>query len=330
MSIGGSHEGVTMRFEAITAMVLAGLLLTGCGRPNASGIYVAEFSQQVTLVQLVETKDGILSGRLEEQSIDEGGLVRSQSFNLDGVSSGHDLMFKPTNAWFGSLTATGTFNGSELSLVGAGYTLNAKRSSLDKYQSAISQLQKTAAVQRQRLADAKAQEAVQAASAQAEKDRTDKASKLQAAESQIHTDAAKLEAAIVQAPDFGAQAVANTARISRMVELAPRLNVVARNQLVVQANQVVVATNQIEVARQQYAIGLNQIVGNSGRLADEVQRFCTSSEGAQLAQACSGALTAAGELKKAMSHAVTSFVPHKEAVQRELSRQTDLMAQFGG
>jgi hypothetical protein len=48
--------------------------------------------RQVTLVQLVETKDGNVTGRLEQVSIGTNGIVSDQATAVDGAASQHDLI----------------------------------------------------------------------------------------------------------------------------------------------------------------------------------------------------------------------------------------------
>jgi hypothetical protein len=319
-----------LRIELAACAVLTSLALASCGRPDASGIYVYPSDRDVTLVQLVETKDGALTGRLENLRVDPEGNVHDKSVNLDGAASGHDLMFKPTSAWFGGLNATGSFDGGALTLTGADISLKAERSSLEKYQAAVTRLQSFAVADRQHVAAAKAQEATQAARAEADVEAEKRVSALEAATAELRNDAAKLDSAIAAAPDFGQRAVANTAEISKMMSVAPSLNGMERSRLMVAANQVVDGTNQIEIARSQYALGLGQIAQRGGPLADHVQQFCRSPEGVHFTQPCAGATAAASAFKKSMVHGVSSFGGHKQVVQTELSRQSALIGRMGG
>jgi uncharacterized protein (DUF2237 family) len=319
-----------MRIELAAYAALTSLMLASCGRLDASGIYVLPSDREVTLVQLVETKDGTLTGRLENVRVDAAGVVHDKSVNLDGAASGHDLMFKPTSAWFGGLNATGSFDRGGLTLTGAGLSLKADRSSLEKYQAAVAHLRSLATTDRQSIAAARAQEAAQAAQAQAETEAAKRVSALEAASVELRSDTAKLDSAIAAAPDFGQRAAANTVEISKMMSVAPTLNGIERNRLMVSANQVVVGTNQIEVARSQYALGLSQIAQRGGPLADQVLQFCGSPRGVQFTQPCSGAMAAASDFKKSMMHGVSSFGGHKQTVQTELSRQSELIRRMGG
>ena len=256
---------------------------------------------------------------------------------MDGAVSKHDLMFKPASAWYGGVTGTGTFSGNDLSLVGTGFSLNARRSSLENYKSAVAHLQSVAASERQRLAAIQAQQAAQAAAEQAaaaEADRVraaaDKAAKIEAAAAQLRDETAKMNAAVAASPDFGQRSAANTARVVKMMQIAPTLSGQNRNQLIVAANQVVVGTNQIEVARTQYAIGLNQIVQQAAPLADQLQKFCGSPEGAQFTQPCVAANAAAADFQASLLRGRNAFNGYKQAVQDDLARQSAMIQRMGG
>jgi hypothetical protein len=317
-----------MRAIGIAGSVLAALALSSCEEPNASGIYLSSSERQVTLVQLVEAKDGKLSGRLEEVRIGGDGAVSDQSTNLDGIASKQDLMFKPASAWFGGLAASGRFNGDDLTLTGTGFTLQAERSSLEKYQAAVAHLQSVAAADRQRIATAQAAQAAQAAKVQAQQAQeksigiaADRASRIEAAAYALGGETGRLNAALTAAPDFGLRAASNTARIAQILKAAATSSPNGRNQLAVEANQVIVATNQIEVARTQYANELNQIVQRAGPVAVELQRFCGSPEASQFARPCERAKIAVADFQGSLVKGQKSFNGFKRSVQSELSRQ---------
>jgi hypothetical protein len=98
----------------------------------------------------------------------------------------------------------------------------------------------------------------------------------------------------------------------------------------VAANQVEVGTSQIEVARSQYAIGLNQIVQDAAPIADLLERFCGSPQGAQFVEPCVGATAAAADYRASFARDRTSFIGYKQAVQDELNRQTAMIQRMGG
>jgi hypothetical protein len=282
----------------------------------------------VTLIQIVENKDGGLTGRLEQVSVNADGTVKDETMPLDGAASGHDLIFKPTSVWFGGLQASGTFSGGSLTLTGAGFTIEAGLSSLENYQAAIAHLRSVAAGDRQRIADAQATRARQAAKAQAIADTANKTAIIEKDTARLSDDTAKMNAAVANCPNFRQRAANNTARIAKMLEVAPTLSNMEHNQLIVEANQVQVGTNQIEVARSQYAIALNQIVQDAGPIAEQLQRFCNSPDGAKFAQPCGPAKAAAANFATSFAHDRSAFVGYKQAVQNELDRQSALIRQM--
>jgi len=328
-----------MRIE--TTSVCAALLLVSCGRPDASGIYLHTSDREVALVQLVEAKDGKVSGRLEDVTIATNGTVNDQATAMDGEASGHDLMLKPASAWYGGVNASGSFSGNELTLMGTGFTLTAQKSSLGSYQAAVANLQSVAARQRQQIASAQAAQeaqtraaqqvqAEQTAQAQAFQDAASKTAAIENATVQLRNDTMRLSAGIANCPDFGQRSAANTSRIAKMMEVAPTVSDVQRNQLIVAANQVEVGTNQIEVARSQYAIALNQIVQQAGPLAEQLLGFCGSTQGAQFAQPCGPAKAAAVDYQASLARGKSAFLGYKQAVQDELARQSAMIQRMGG
>jgi hypothetical protein len=326
--------------RALTA-VLAASLLASCGRPDASGIYVYTSDREVALVQLVEAKDGAVGGRLEDVTVTPNGIVNDQSTPIDGAASKHDLMFKPASAWLGGLTATGSFTGGGLTLTGTNFTLNAPRADLTKYRAAVAHLQSVAAYERQQIAMARAARIAQAAQTQAAavaqaaqanaiRDAENKTATIQAATAQLRNDTARMNAAMANCPDFGGRSAMNTERIANMMRMAPTLSEADRNRLIGTANQVEVGTNQIEVTRSQYAIHLDQIVQDATRVADTLERFCASPQGAQFGQSCAGAKAAAAEYRASFARDRASFMSYKQAVQDEINRQTAMIQRMGG
>lgn len=317
-----------MRIAAI--VICAAFSLASCERPDASGIYVYSSDREVALVQLVQTKGGNVTGRLEDMNVMANGTINDQSTPIDGAASKHDLMFKPASVWLGGLTATGAFSGSSLTLTGANFTLTAQRSNLEKYRFAVAHLQSVAAGVRATIAAAQATQASEAAQAQAIRDAADKTAKIEAATAQLRNDTARMNAAIANCPDFARRSAMNSTRVEKMLRLAPTLSEIERNQLVVSANQVEVGTNQIEVARAQYAIGLNQIIQDATPIADAIDRFCGSPQGAQFPQPCETAKAAAADFRVSFARDRTSFVGYKQAVQDELNRQSAMIQRMGG
>lgn len=308
--------------------ICTALLLSSCGRPDASGIYVAASDREAVLVQLVETKDGNVTGRMEAVSIGPNGVVSYRSAPIDGAASDHDLMFKPASVWYGGLSETGTFSSSGLTLNGSGSTLNAQRSDLNNYRAAVAHIQSIAAVERQRIADLRAQQAARTAQ-QAARNVSEKIAAVEAATAQVHNDTTKMDAGIANCPDFGKRSAMNTERIAKMLRIAPTLSGLNRSQLAVQASQIEVDTNQIEVARSQYAIALNQVVQDAAPLAQRLQQFCNAPHDTQFDQSCVGANSAAADFQAALSRGRNSFNGFKQAIQLELDRQSAMIQRMG-
>lgn len=301
------------------------LTLAGCGRPDASGTYLSTADRQVALVQLTQTRDGTVSGRLEAVALGQGGALNDQSVALAGSASKHALAFKSAAGFPG---ATGSFTRDRLALSGPGFALNARRSKLADYQAALGQLQTRADSERRRLAETQAKQAAASARASPLKDAGDKAARLDAAAAQLSADSARLDAGVKAAPEFGEQAAANTSDISVLAQQA--VSGRDRGPLIAQANQLIVDTSRIDVARTQYAVGLDQIIQRASPLAAEVEQYCESQEAAAYGPSCAKAKAAATGFESALVHAATVFKTFKRAVYEQRAQQNALLRRMGG
>ena len=304
------------------------ILLASCGKPDASGIYVAATDREVALIQLVQAQDGKLTGRLEASTIATDGTVTSQEAAMDGSVSGNELMLRPASGWFGGIQASGTFSRGELILTTKGYTLNADRSSLEKYRAAVAALQTNAKKQRQQIAEKNAVLASQKAQELAAKELADKEAKIGSIAASLRQYASNLNEVISRSPNFGQQAVANTARVSQLLKRANGQTNLARNQLAVAANQIEVDTNQIEVARLQYANQLDFIVDNAEQAAASLANLCDKNPTPALANVCNDANAAATKFEEVVLKGTKNFAPHKLRVQKEIRQQNALSKQI--
>ena len=304
------------------------LLLAACGKPDASGIYVAKTDSRVTLVQLVQAQDGKLTGRLEESTIGVDGTVTTKEAMVDGSVSGNELMLRPASAWFGGIQASGTISGSKLTLTNKSDTLTADRSSLEEYQEAVAKLKGNAAEQQQKVAETNAALQQEEARIQGERETAATVASIREAASLVANAATRLNNGISKSPDFAKLASANTARVSRMLAAAPNMSEVQRGQLGVQANQVIVGTNQIDVAREQYALRLNDVVNEAKDAAGPIAKHCGQKPAPQFAAACQEAFAAMNDFKAAVGRGQSSFSPYKQRVADEIQQQEQLAAKI--
>jgi len=313
-----------MKASTILAFCLA-IVLASCGNPEVSGIYLHASDRKVILVQLVEAKDGTVTGRLEEVTISDRGVVSDKTIPLDGVASDENIVFKPVSAWFGGLQASGTVNSNVLSIVGSGTQLSIRRSNLEEYKAAIARLHGVAETDRKRIVEndlAIARRASLASAIQAVENRK---AALEDAALRLREESARLQQVLSKSPDFTQAAANNTGRIARMLQAAGRLSEGQRSQLAVEASQIEVGTNQIEVARSQFAYGLNDIVGRAGQAAQQVMLFCKSPPGAQSTAPCANAKAAEEDFRATIANGEKTFGRHKLGVQGEIEKQQELI-----
>lgn len=295
-------------------MIAGAALLASCGRPDRSGVYLATSGRSATLIRLAQDQDGAVTGRVETIAMGADGVVSDDSTSLDAAAAKQALAFK----------------GDAVTLSRNGAVVQARKRSLADFQKAVAHLKREAELQRHNAAEAQPQQAARIAEASAFDAAPDKAAKLRDATAELRADAARLNDAVSQAPDFGRQAADNTARLAAMAQQAQALPRSGRRALAASANQALVGSNQIDVARTRYAIDLDRTVARAAPLATAVERFCEGPGGSSYASACAEAVAAATGFESALVHAATVFKGYKQTVQTEIARQTELMQKIGG
>jgi hypothetical protein len=93
---------------------------------DISGAYVGKGSNSAFLVQIVETKDGQLTGRYEEVVLQPTGKIDDNNAIVAGAVSGQTVVvtIKATEFLGGSIVASGAIDGRALHLTGGGNGVN--------------------------------------------------------------------------------------------------------------------------------------------------------------------------------------------------------------
>ncbi len=93
---------------------------------NISGTYVGKSSNSAFLVQVVETKDGQLTGRYEEVILQPTGKIDDNNAIIAGAVNGRTVVvtIKATEFLVGGIVASGTIDGRALHLTGGGNGVN--------------------------------------------------------------------------------------------------------------------------------------------------------------------------------------------------------------
>ena len=89
---------------------------------GVSGTYVGQVSNGVSLLQIVETAGGQLTGRYEQTLLQAGGKLDQLSASITGAVDGQTVVvtIKLTDVLASAITASGTIEGSQLHLSGSG------------------------------------------------------------------------------------------------------------------------------------------------------------------------------------------------------------------
>jgi hypothetical protein len=103
-------------------LVLGFLALSPAFAESISGTYVGQGPDAAFLLQIVETPGGILAGRCEQTTLQPTGELNHKSAAVTGASDGKTAVvtLKLPGAAAGSITASGTIQGSMLHLSGRG------------------------------------------------------------------------------------------------------------------------------------------------------------------------------------------------------------------
>lgn len=134
-------------------LVAACMMVAGCSS-KPSGIYVAKSDAEVAMVQLVETPDHRLTGRIETTSMSPTGELNGQVIALDGAASDDEItvMMKPLAFLGAGITATGQVKGTHLALSARDLNFSGVRTNLSSYQAAVADLRKKASDRQKRVA----------------------------------------------------------------------------------------------------------------------------------------------------------------------------------
>ena len=87
---------------------------------SISGTYVGTTQDAATLLQVVQTNDGQLTGRLEFTTLQKSGQLDKRSVAIDGAADGNTVVInlKPTELLASKITFSGTIEGASLRLTG--------------------------------------------------------------------------------------------------------------------------------------------------------------------------------------------------------------------
>jgi|GEM_PF-2014796 len=117
-------------------LAVVGLLsLASCSQAGqVSGVYMQSSKDEVVLVQLIETADGVLSGRIEAVNLRADGSIDDAAYSLDG-SADHGQIILKSNLFFGvGPVLSGDVRGSTLHIISNTGTGTFTRTNLKAFQ----------------------------------------------------------------------------------------------------------------------------------------------------------------------------------------------------
>jgi len=132
-----------------------------CSPRTASGVYVASDANSASMLQLVQTADGHLSGSLQNLSLNGQNEIDGNTLTLSGSADGDALTLSTPERWFAAgETFSGSHRGDELTLTITGTqgvnNIVFRASSADEFTALSTQLRKRAVLRQQAAAQQRA------------------------------------------------------------------------------------------------------------------------------------------------------------------------------
>jgi hypothetical protein len=262
-----------------------------------SGTYVGKGPNSAFLVQLVQTSDGHLTGRYEQVVLQASGKIERMNAAVTGASDASTVVvtIRPTELLSGSITASGTIEGSTLHLAGAGYgtslTLHLLKSDEESFRAEVANL----AEQAQQIVTARAQQETEQRQLKARTDLLahleDLASKMTRASGKIDTELPKfppIEQRYRTITDLMRAALARERSIYGGGQAG-----VARSQISVAITQATIEADQIHIAVENAQKEFEGQAGPLLRDGVDVSAKCDTHrvDSADLSSACSKLMT---------------------------------------
>jgi hypothetical protein len=137
-SLGVAMDGVR-HWVSLALLVMA----WPAAAASISGTYVGTFSDTAILIQVVQTNDGNLTGRWELTALQRSGKLETINAPFTGASDGNTVVItlKPAAPLAGSLTLSGTADGSSLHLNAGGAMFNLMKTSDTAYRLQVAALE---------------------------------------------------------------------------------------------------------------------------------------------------------------------------------------------
>jgi len=117
---GTSESGRGAQWARLLACLGLLSLLAGCSPSNATGTYLAKFTNGLARLELVQAGDHSISGEIDWASYDSNGKLSTSSASVSGAIDGHsvNLTFKGNGFLAGTTTGAGELGWSGITLTG--------------------------------------------------------------------------------------------------------------------------------------------------------------------------------------------------------------------
>jgi hypothetical protein len=137
-----------MNALALFASAASVLFVASTAHATISGVYVGASADAVQLLQIVQTPDGRLAGRLEQVDLTQDGTINDQTLALEGSADGDQIVLAPKSLLLSGNAAsiTGFVNGNLLDISWQGGHTTLKLADAYAFEAAVTGLKARSAI----------------------------------------------------------------------------------------------------------------------------------------------------------------------------------------
>jgi hypothetical protein len=266
----GAHRCAVAALAVCAALMIAGPVYA----EGISGTYIGKNPTSAFLIQIVQTSDGRLTGHYAHITLQANGKLQKTNASITGASDGHTvaLTIQSTVPLSGSLSLSGTIDGSLMHVSGGGYAgtldLNLFKADETNYRAQVADLTRQAEQINAKHAMDSAKHALETA-----------LNRVESLTTQMATYSAQLPSVLAKFPPLNQRyrAITEAMRggLARQQSIYGNGQAsVARGQLDVAINQAGVEANQLHISVQSAYTDFNIKSSASLRLIAEMQKTC--------------------------------------------------------
>ena len=321
----------------IAAALAVALSLAGCSKPTATGAYSKTTASTALLIDLVETEQGKLSGRMELVTLLADGSVQDRTATIEGQADGShlSLTIKPEEFLAQSATISAERDGDELHISGKEMDGSVARQPLKTFEDGVKAI-------RAKSADMIAANARKATAARLAADAAQADAERSRMIYQLKSDAQNMKGLIDQLIERvdrvkpkSEKLIAAFGRQTEKVEALLRQeraygDVVARGQVHTAISQVVMDTERVIDGVKGGVQDLATAIRDTNEQARQISARCAAPQVASdtgVTASCAAVSDGVARLQKAVQQASPTLREFEATYQSELAKQKRLEAE---